>query len=112
MSEGPEMQPEERLAALEKRIAEAKKQTAPVNHMKKDYSQAQHAWRMVTELVAGLVIGFVIGFGLDYALGTKPIFLVIFIFLGFAAGVKTVIGSAKELQTKLLEKASSEKGDN
>ena len=67
---------------------------------------------MVTELVAGLLIGFVIGYGLDYAFGTTPVFLVIFIFLGFAAGVKTVIGSAQELQRKLLEQPSSKDGDN
>ena len=102
---------QDRLEALEKRIAQAKAETSESHHMKKDYSQAQHAWRMVTELVAGLLIGFVIGYGLDYALGTKPIFLVIFILLGFAAGVKTVIGSAQELQTQLLDKESGKNGE-
>jgi ATP synthase protein I len=102
---------QDRLKALEERIEQAKVGTPEVNHMKKDYSQAQHAWRMVTELVAGLLIGFVIGFGLDYAFGTKPIFLVIFIFLGFAAGVKTVIGSAQELQMQLLDKESGKNGE-
>lgn len=101
----------DRMAALDKRIADAKKNAPTENHMKKDYSQAQHAWRMVTELVAGMLIGFVIGYGLDYAFGTMPVFLVIFIFLGFAAGVKTVIGSAKELQTKLLDQQSGKNGD-
>ena len=102
----------DRLKALESRIKEVKAKAPETNHMKKDYSQAQHAWRMVTELVAGLLIGFVIGYGLDYAFGTMPVFLVIFIFLGFAAGVKTVIGSAQELQRKLLEQPSSKDGDN
>ena len=99
------------MEALEQRIAQAKAEKSEGHHMKKDYSQAQHAWRMVTELVAGLLIGFVIGYGLDYALGTKPIFLVIFILLGFAAGVKTVIGSAQELQTQLLDKESGKNGE-
>ncbi len=102
---------QDRLRSLEERINQAKAEAPTENHMKKDYSQAQHAWRMVTELVAGLLIGFVIGFGLDYALGMSPIFLVIFIFFGFAAGMKTVIGSAKELQMKMLDQQSGKNGE-
>jgi ATP synthase protein I len=67
---------------------------------------------MVIELVAGLGIGFVIGFGLDTLLGTKPIFLVIFIFFGFAAGIKTMLRSAKEVQAKQLAKLAGEDKDN
>ena len=103
---------QDRLRSLEERINKAKAEAPTENHMKKDYSQAQHAWRMVTELVAGLLIGFVIGYGLDYAFGTMPIFLVIFIFLGFAAGVRTVIGSAQELQKKLLANDAGKHGDD
>ena len=62
------------------------------------YSQAQHAWRMVIELVSGLGIGFVMGYGIDWVLGTLPIFLVIFTLLGFVAGVKTMVRTAQELQ--------------
>jgi ATP synthase protein I len=35
-------------------------------------------------------------------LGTMPIFLVLFILLGFAAGVKTMLQSAREMQAKQL----------
>ena len=111
MSEPTETNQSDRLKKLEERIAEAKKTAPNENHMKKDYSQAQHAWRMVTELVAGLLIGFVIGYGLDYALGTMPVFLVIFILLGFVAGMKTVIGSAQELQSKLSDDESGNNGE-
>lgn len=95
----------DRLRALEQRIARAKKTPEAEHHMKKDYSQAQLAWRMVIELVAGLGIGFVIGYGLDYLFGTLPIFLVLFIFLGLAAGVKTMMRSAAEIQMKLADVA-------
>jgi len=50
--------------------------------------------------VAGLMIGFGIGYGIDWVFGTLPIFLVIFIFLGFAAGVRTMLRSAQEVQRK------------
>ena len=88
-----------RLAALEKRIATAKNAVADKrNHQEQHYSQANVAWRMVIELVAGLAIGFGIGYGLDTLLGTMPLFLILFILAGFAAGVKTMLRSARELQ--------------
>lgn len=102
----------ERLKALGARIAKSKKAAPDEHHMKKDYSQAQLAWRMVIELVAGLGIGFIIGYGLDTLIGTKPIFLVIFIFFGFAAGIKTMLRSAQEVQAKQLAKQASEDEDN
>lgn len=89
----------ERLAALDKRIELVKSGlTRKRNPQGERHFQAQLAWRMVIELVAGLMIGFGIGYGLDTLFGTMPIFLVLFIFAGFAAGVKTMLRSAKEMQ--------------
>lgn len=88
----------DRLAALEERINRLK-DTGPVKHHSEEhYSQAQVAWRMVVELVAGLGIGFGIGYGLDTLLGTRPFLMVVFIFLGLAAGVKTMMRTAQEVQ--------------
>ena len=96
----------ERLAALEKRIETAKAAAAPRRSAQEDnHRQAQLAWRMVIELVAGLLIGFGIGYGLDTLLGTMPIFLVLFVLAGFAAGVKTMLRSAKEMQDKAAQTA-------
>ena len=95
--------PSDRLKALEDRIKAAKgedKKTQAEEH----YSQANMAWRMVIELVAGLVIGFGIGYGLDMLFGTLPIFMVLFIFFGLAAGVKTMMRSAAEMQNEALAK--------
>ncbi len=91
-----------RLEALERRLAAKRDADKPKAHMEEHYSQAQHAWRMVVELVAGLGIGFAMGYGLDALLGTSPFLMVVFTLLGFAAGVKTVIRTAQELQTKAL----------
>jgi ATP synthase protein I len=101
-----------RLEALEKRIAEAKKAVDPPRSAEGDkYSQAQLAWRMVIELVAGLAIGFGIGYGLDHLFGTMPIFLVMFIFAGLAAGIKTMLRSAKEVEMRRAAKAAEEGED-
>ncbi|MDF1726731.1 MAG: AtpZ/AtpI family protein [Sulfitobacter sp.] len=91
---------QQKLAALEAKIAAAKARRAPKPRADEHHSQAQLAWRMVIELVAGLGIGFGIGYGLDLFLGTLPIFLVLFTMLGLAAGVKTMLRSAQEIQEK------------
>ena len=49
---------------------------------------------MVIELVTGMVLGMGIGYGLDVLFGTLPIFLIIFSLFGFAAGIKTMLGTA------------------
>ena len=91
----------DRLKALEDRIARAKGLAEPTPRADEDYSQGQLAWRMVTELVAGLMIGFGIGYGLDAVCGTTPILMVIFLLLGFAAGVKVMLRSAAEMSAKM-----------
>ena len=48
------------------------------------------ALRIGTELVAGLVVGVAIGLGLDWWLGTKPWLMIVFFFLGAAAGIVNV----------------------
>jgi len=100
-----------RLQALEAKIAALKAPEDVKDHSEEHYSQAQLAWRMVIELVSGLGIGFGIGYGLDTLFGTLPIFLVLFVFLGLAAGVLTMMRSAKEVQRKQLAAASDDKGD-
>ena len=94
------------LALLEARIKAAKASITPTPREDEHYSQAQHAWRMVIELVAGLGIGFGIGYGLDVLFGTLPVLLVIFTLLGFVAGVKTMIRTANELQKQNLAEAA------
>jgi len=88
----------QRMAQLEGKIANAKAVHRPQSQIEDHHSQAHAGWRMVTELVAGLLIGFCIGYGLDSLFGTLPIFLVLFVLLGFAAGVKTMLRSAQDIQ--------------
>jgi ATP synthase protein I len=91
-----------RLKALEARISQVRAKhdlkPAPQDH----HSMAQVGWRMVIELVSGLMLGAGIGYGLDWVFGTLPLFLVIFTLLGFAAGVQTMMRSAKELAPKTV----------
>ena len=54
-------------------------------------------WRMIIELVTGMLLGVSLGLGLDYIIGSGPIFLIIFSLLGFMAGVKTMMATAKKM---------------
>lgn len=87
-----------RLRQLEERIAAARKAQEPGPRVDEHYSQAHLAWRMVIELVTGLLIGFGIGYGLDRLFGTMPVFLIPFTMLGLAAGIRTMMRSAREVQ--------------
>lgn len=96
MSDGPDP---DRLQDFEQRLERLKAgQQDERPHTEEHYSMAQHAWRMVIELVAGLGIGFGMGYGLDALFGTSPWFMVVLTLLGFVAGVKTMIRSAHEIQ--------------
>lgn len=55
------------------------------------------AFRLSVELVAGLVVGGGIGWLLDRWLGTSPALLILFFFLGAAAGIRNVFRAAKEM---------------
>ena len=57
-----------------------------------------NAFRLGTELVAAVAVGTIIGFILDNWFGTKPLFILIFFFVGFAAGILNVVRTAKDMQ--------------
>ena len=99
-----------RMVQLAGKIASAKVAHRPRSPIEDHHSQAHAGWRMVTELVAGLLIGFCIGYGLDRLFGTLPIFLVLFVLLGFAAGVKTMLRSAQDLQRAQSGQTDEDKG--
>jgi ATP synthase protein I len=102
----------DRLRDLEARLAKVKGQAAPVKtNTVKGFSQGEVAWRMVIELATGIVLGTAIGYGVDVLVGTLPIFLVIFTLLGFAAGVKTMLGTAKQLAKDAADTAAKGEGN-
>ena len=89
------------IESLEKKIDKLKSSKKENNVQ--SFKVQNDGWRMVIELVVGLLIGFGIGMGLDIFLNTKPLFLIIFILLGFVAGVKTMLNTAKNMQKDSLE---------
>ena len=59
-----------------------------------------NAFKLGTELVAAVLVGTIIGFILDTWFDTKPWLIIIFFFLGAAAGLLNVIRTANQMQKK------------
>jgi ATP synthase protein I len=51
-------------------------------------------YRLASEFVAGTLVGGLIGYGIDWLLGTSPFGLIIFLLLGFGAGILNMARSA------------------
>jgi ATP synthase protein I len=56
------------------------------------------ALRLGADFVAGVVVGGAIGWGVDRLFGTSPWGLIVFVLLGFAAGILTVLRSARLIE--------------
>ncbi|MDC3107636.1 AtpZ/AtpI family protein [Paracoccaceae bacterium] len=80
---------------LDKQIEEFKSKKE--NHAPKRLKVQNDGWRMVIELVTGMLLGVSLGMALDYIVGSGPIFLIVFTLLGFMAGVKTMIATARKI---------------
>ena len=57
-----------------------------------------NAFKLGTELVSAVAVGTIIGFILDSWFDTKPWLIIIFFFLGAAAGILNVIRTANRMQ--------------
>jgi ATP synthase protein I len=72
---------------LGQKIKEAQSRQKPVSTgLKTGTSGGGKALRAATDLVAALAVGVVLGYWIDRWLGTKPFGIILFLFLGFAAG--------------------------
>ena len=83
------------LDKLDRKLEEFKAKKEKVSP--KQIKVQNDGWRMIIELVTGMLLGVSLGLGLDYMIGSEPIFLIIFSLLGFMAGVKTMMATAKKM---------------
>ena len=51
-------------------------------------------FRLSSELIAGVAVGALMGWGFDRLLSTSPFGLIVFVLVGFSAGVLNVVRSA------------------
>jgi ATP synthase protein I len=89
-----------RLARLGDRLAqtnrtpESGQAPGPAPRMGTDPSALARGFRLSSELVAGVLVGTAIGWLLDRWLGISPWGMIVFLLLGFAAGVLNVMRAA------------------
>jgi ATP synthase protein I len=72
-----------------------------------DPSAIARGFRLSTELVAGVVVGAAIGWLLDRWLGISPWGMIVFLLLGFAAGVLNVMRAAGVVASNTLDPPGS-----
>jgi ATP synthase protein I len=93
-----------RLQRLGKRLAQANRPSENGSGPRQtaDPSAIARGFRLSTELVAGVLVGAVIGWLLDRWLGISPWGLIVFLLLGFAAGVLNVMRAAGVVRDRRL----------
>ena len=80
------------------KIAKSKIEKEVQSDSEKRGSFMGSAFKLGTELVAAVAVGTIIGFILDTWFDTKPWLIIIFFFLGSAAGMLNVIRTANRMQ--------------
>ncbi len=93
-----------RLQRLGQRLDNASRPSENVTDPRSAANASAYArgFRMSTELVAGVVVGALIGWLLDRWLGISPWGLIVFLLLGFAAGVLNVMRAAGVVRERNL----------
>ncbi|MGL1921103.1 MAG: AtpZ/AtpI family protein [Hyphomicrobiales bacterium] len=102
-----------KLKDFDEKLKQAKK-PKEVKNKSQNKKAMSNAYGYATELLAGFVIGAIMGWSIDNWLDTKPLFMIVFIFIGAGAGIFNVIKSSKrdfEEYQKAEEQAKNSKED-
>ena len=101
-----------KLKDFEKRLENIKYKTAKKNNKKSQSLNLRNLGlylRSGLELFASIVVGLVIGIVMDKYFETSPLFLIIFLMLGFASGIMNVYRSVKKLGFEVGFKKKNDK---
>ena len=91
------------LNSLDERLKNARAKSEGPADVEEQVSPLGMAMRLGLELVVGVVIGLIVGRFLDDWLDMAPTWTIIFILLGFAAGIRNVIREATRMQANANE---------
>ena len=83
------------------KIAKDKMDLKSLNNDNNQPSSLGMALKLSTEMVAAVLVGTIIGFILDSWFDSKPWLIIIFFFVGVAAGMTNVFRSAKLMQKNI-----------
>jgi ATP synthase protein I len=105
----------DRLKDLSSRLAAEKSQKAKEEKPNLQYQGASSyskGYRLLSEFIAGVLVGGLLGYGIDYAVGTLPLFLIVFLLAGFGAGILNMSRAANRTPPTAEELAKMPKPDD
>ena len=91
------MNDDQKLEELKREIGAATPKGNEGQQSESERSSAAKAMRLGTDLFAGAGVGVAIGYFLDRAFDSSPLCLILFFFLGFAAGVRNILRNASNV---------------
>ena len=94
MTDPPKPPPQE---SFEARLEAARRAQSPLSGAEARGGAMGTAFRLSADLVSAVVAGGGLGWALDWLLGTGPWLLLLFFFLGIAAGIMNVIRTANAM---------------
>ena len=90
-----------KLSGLASRIRKARTRspgkTAAFAMRQHELTGAGRAFRMASEFVAAVIVATALGLALDAIFGTRPIFMIVLLLMGFAAGLLNITRAAAEM---------------
>ena len=100
-----------KLKDFNKRLEKLKNSNLKIKNQKKNknFKDLGVYLKSGIELISAIIVALVIGIFLDNYFQSKPIFLIIFLILGFAAGIMNVFRSVKKLGFEVGFKKKNDK---
>ncbi len=100
---------DQRLADMNKRLGRDVQQEAKGPNSASDRNGFGNAFKLSSEFISAILVGAILGYGIDWLVGTKPWAMILFLLLGFVAGVLNVLRASGELSGSYDLKANDQK---
>ncbi len=88
--EAPKLPPDARLESLDERLDKLHRAEAEKGKRQESDRVHQFGQRMAAQMIGAPAGGLLFGWGLDTLFKTKPLFMIILMFVGFAVGIRNV----------------------
>ncbi|MCC0015943.1 MAG: AtpZ/AtpI family protein [Rhodobiaceae bacterium] len=105
-----EPQGDQRLDRLEAALNRTRAATRPAPERSSSATGYAQAMRLSSEFIAGIAVGTGLGWAIDQVFGIAPWGMIVFLMLGFAAGVLNVLRAAKLVEEPAGRLTRSEPG--
>lgn len=79
---------------------------------RKEASGHNRGFRLASDFLSAIFVGVILGLALDTLFGTQPIFMIVLMLFGFAAGVRNVVKSASEMNAVMEQDLGADASGN